>query len=124
MISAVMVNLGISESLRSMCAVMSERTNSAHSRESGNPEPCARDSGSPLSRGRADEGLNLGPVDLVPQCAVLALVGRPDLLLRHLAEFLDLGLDHHHAERLELRLCLGEVVDRLGRLADLDLRFA
>src|SRR5262245_6734248 len=46
--------------------------------------------------------LNLEPLDLVPQRAVLALVGRPDLLLRHFAEFIDLGLDHRHAERLEL----------------------
>src|ERR1043165_4402386 len=45
--------------------------------------------------------LNLEPLDLVPQRAVLALVGRPDLLLRHLAEFLDLRLDHRHAERLD-----------------------
>src|SRR3954465_5967058 len=62
--------------------------------------------------------------DLVPQGAVLALVGRPYFLLRHLLELLDLGFHHGHAERLQLRLGLGEVVDRLGRLADFLLRRA
>src|SRR5260370_6490378 len=62
--------------------------------------------------------------DLVPQCAVLGLVGRPYLLLRHFAEFFDLGFHHGHAERLQLRLSFGEIVDRLGRLADLLLRGA
>src|SRR5258707_13813204 len=62
--------------------------------------------------------------DLVPQCAVLGLVGRPYLLLRYFAEFFDLGFHHGHAERLQLRLSFGEIVDRLGRLADLLLRGA
>src|ERR1700759_5815541 len=71
-------------------------------------------------------GLNSGleGFDLVPQCAILGLVGRPDLGLRDFAEFLDLGFHHGHAERLQLRLGLGEIVDRLGRLADLLLRCA
>src|SRR3954467_1582351 len=62
--------------------------------------------------------------DLVPQGAVLALVGRPYLLLRHLPELLDLCFHHRHPERLQLRLGLGEIVDRFGRLADLLLRRA
>src|SRR5207253_2370160 len=77
---------------------------------------------SAAASGMTFKGLNLEPLDLVPQRAVLALVGRPDLLLRDLAELVNLGLDDHHAERLELRLRLGEVVNRLGRLADLALR--
>src|SRR3954468_17346833 len=68
--------------------------------------------------------LGLETFDLVPQGAVLALVGRPYLLLRHLLELLDLGFHHGHAERLQLRLGLGEIVDRLGRLADFFLRGA
>src|ERR1035438_4081217 len=68
--------------------------------------------------------LGLETLDLVPQRAELALVGRPDLLLRHFAEFVDLGFDDGHAERLQLRLGLGEIVDRLGRFADLLLRGA
>src|SRR5216683_3443030 len=68
--------------------------------------------------------LGLEAFDLVPQCAVLGLVGRPYLLLRYFAEFLDLGFHHGHAERLEFRLGFGEIVDRLGRLADLLLRGA
>ena len=47
---------------------------------------------------------------------ILLLVGRPDLLLRQLAEGLDVGLDHRHALGLEQLLGLGEVVDRLGEL--------
>src|SRR5882757_7450108 len=61
----------------------------------------------------ADSGLET--FDLVPQGAVLALVGRPYLLLRHLLELLDLGFHDRHAERLQLRLGLGEIIDRLGR---------
>src|SRR5436305_6920502 len=68
--------------------------------------------------------LGLETFDLVPQGAVLALVGRPYLLLRHLPELLDLGFHHGHAERLQLRLRLGEIIDRLGRLADFLLRGA
>src|SRR5262245_50901302 len=78
-------------------------------------------------RFRGDERtprLDLEALDLVPQRAVLALVGGPDLLLRDLAELLEFGLDHDHSEGLKLRLCLGEVVDRLGCLADLVLRLA
>src|ERR1700709_1028646 len=66
--------------------------------------------------------LGLETLDLVPQGAVLALVGRPYLLLRYLLELLDLGFHHDHAERLQLRLGLGEIIDRLGRLADFLLR--
>src|ERR1700712_3787348 len=62
--------------------------------------------------------------DLVPQGAVLGLVGRPYLLLGHLAEFVDLGFHHGHAERFKLRLGLGEIVDGFGSLADLLLRGA
>src|ERR1700756_4695851 len=71
-------------------------------------------------------GLNSGleGFDLVPQRTVLGLVDRPDLGLRDFAEFLDLGFHHRHAEWLQLRLGLGEIVDRLGRLADLLLRGA
>src|SRR3981189_1991046 len=71
-----------------------------------------------IRRMRAPLTSGLEAFDLVPQGAVLALVGRPDLLLRHLAEFVDLGFHHGHAERLQLRPGLGEIVDRLGRLAD------
>src|SRR5450631_4739025 len=63
-------------------------------------------------------------LDLVPQRAILGLVGGPYLLLRDFAEFVDLGLHHGHAERLQHLLGLGEIVDRLGRLADLLLRGA
>src|SRR5258707_3629570 len=62
--------------------------------------------------------------DLVPQCAVLALVGRPYFLLRNFPELVDLGFHHDHAERLQFRLGFGEIVDRLGHLADLLLRGA
>src|SRR5450631_1697537 len=49
----------------------------------------------------------LEALDLVPQRAVLGLVGGPYLLLRHFAEFLDIGFHYSHAERLQLRLGLG-----------------
>src|ERR1700727_2968393 len=68
--------------------------------------------------------LSLEAFDLVPQSAVLRLVGWPDLLLCHLAEFLDLGFDHGHAERLEQGLGLLEMIDRLGQLTNLFLRGA
>src|SRR2546423_6309515 len=141
-ISGVMASFGISESLRSMLwFVTGERLSSRPSEaRAGTHQAKCTDRGIWVPDSRcAASGMtveacggfrddtqcsNLEPLDLVPQRAVLALVGRPDLLLRHLAEFLDLGLDHHHAERLELRLRLGEVVDRLGCLADLDLRLA
>src|SRR5260370_16985038 len=63
--------------------------------------------------------LDLEAFDLVPQCAVLGLVGRPYLLLRRVAEFVDFGFHDGHAERLQLRFGLRELVDRLGYLTDL-----
>src|SRR5690348_6138455 len=68
--------------------------------------------------------LRLEPLDLLPQCAVLLLVGRPDLLLRDLAEGLDVALDHGHALGLKLLLRGLEIVDRFGELAALVLRLA
>src|SRR5260370_38805543 len=65
---------------------------------------------------------DLEAFDLVPQRAVLALVGRPYLLLRNFPEFVDLGFHHDHAERLQLRFGLREIVDRLGHITDLLLR--
>src|SRR4030081_1452841 len=62
--------------------------------------------------------------DLVPQAGILLLVGGPDLLLRHLFEGVDVGLDDHHALGFELLLGGGEVVDRFGKLAALGLRLA
>src|SRR6187397_2700270 len=62
--------------------------------------------------------------DLVPQIGILLLVGRPDLLLRELAEGIELRRVHDHALRLEQLLRLGEAVDALGRLAHALLRTA
>src|SRR5665811_1003928 len=105
MISAVTANFGTAESLRSMRDGIPVRS---------------------IGRARRPKLFGSGPAlnsdleafDLVPQGAVLALVGRPDFLLRDLAEFVDLGFHHGHAERPQLRFGLGEIVDRLGRLAD------
>src|SRR3974390_266001 len=58
-------------------------------------------------------------LDLVPQRAILALVGRPDLLLRHFAELVDFGFHHRHADGFEQGLGLREMIDRLGLLAGL-----
>src|ERR1700761_5740606 len=63
-------------------------------------------------------GSGLEAFDFVPQRAVLRLVSRPDLLLRDFTEFIDLGFDDGHAERLKQSLGCREVVDRLRRLAD------
>src|ERR1700693_5337690 len=62
---------------------------------------------------------DLEAFDLVPQRAVLTLISWPDFRLRHLAEGVDVGFDHGHAERLQLGFGPGEIVDRLGRLANL-----
>src|SRR5882757_9851908 len=59
-----------------------------------------------------DSTLGLELHDLVPQAGILLLVGGPDLLLRHLFEGIDVGLDDHHALGFELLLGRGEIVDR------------
>src|SRR4051812_34116667 len=105
MISAVTTNFGTAESDRGMGAGHVRREIKGKSK---GPKRRLR----PLKSERPR--LNLETLDLVPKRAVLALVGRPDLLLRDLAEFVDLGFDHDHAKRLEFRLCLDEIVDRLG----------
>src|SRR5216683_3635236 len=110
MISAVTVSFGTAESIRSM--------------RDGIPAAVGADERAEVLASAPRLTLGLEAFDLVPQCAVLGLVGRPYLLLRHFAEFLDLGFHHGHAERLEFRLGFGEIVDRLGRLADLLLRGA
>src|SRR5450631_480295 len=105
MISAVTVNFGTAERIRSMrdgFQWLKRRTTG----------PKLFGFGPALESG-------LEALDLVPQRAVLGLVGGPYLLLRHFAEFLDVGFHHGHAERFEFRLGLGEIVDRLGGLADL-----
>src|SRR5260370_20436424 len=62
--------------------------------------------------------------DLIPQAGILLPVGGPDLLLRHLAEGIDVGFDDNHALGFELPLGRGEVIDRFGQLAALALRLA
>src|SRR5437879_2317461 len=62
--------------------------------------------------------------DRVPQFRVLFLVGGPDLLLRDLAEGWDVSLDYRHALGFQLAFGRGEIVDRLGQVADLGLRLA
>src|SRR5690349_3447685 len=118
MISAVTMNFGTAERRRSMAVSQGpevERSAAmcARPREGGAPRSKAKNR-LPASAGvsGAQWRLSLESFDVVPQRAILALVGRPDLLLRDFSEFIDLGLDHRHAERLELRLCPGEVVDR------------
>src|SRR6185437_7317702 len=66
----------------------------------------------------------LEALDFIPQSTVLRLVGRPYLLLRYLAELVDVGLDHGHADWLKQRFGLGVVIDGLGLLADFLLRGA
>src|SRR5258708_9904842 len=131
MISAVTTNFGMAERRRSMGirGVRGEEI-SANLRSSPRKRGRRARSEDLDARFRGHERssnwprLDLEAFDVVPQRAVLALVGRPDLLLRDFAEFVDLGLDHRHAERLEFRLRLGEVVDPLGGLAALGLRLA
>src|SRR6202022_257518 len=108
MISAVTANFGTAESRRSMRDAI-PATDGARGRRLGAEDLAP----APLLT------LSLEAFDLVPQCAVLALVSRPYLLLRNFPEFVDLGFHHGHAERLQLGLGFGEIVDRLGRLADL-----
>src|SRR4051794_33847069 len=107
MISAVTVIFGTAESIRSM-----------------RDDILARDGASEEADGRlaaAVANSDLETFDLVPQRAVLALVGRPYFLLRDLPEFLDLGFHYGHAERLQFRFGLGEIVDRLGCFANFAL---
>src|SRR5258708_37985795 len=110
MISAVTVSFGPAERIRSM--------------RNGIPATDGTGEGTEVLASAPLLTSGLEAFDLVPQCAVLGLVGRPYLLLRYFAEFFDLGFHHGHADRLQLRLGLGEIVDRLGRLADLLLRGA
>src|SRR5712671_2644580 len=114
MISAVTVNFGTAERIRSMRDGIRRQMGGR-----GAEHLEAEDSASaPLLT------LDLEAFDLVPQCAVQSLVGRPYLLLRDFAEFVDVGFHHRHAEWLQLRLGLREIVDRLGRRANLLLRGA
>src|SRR5258705_12167666 len=110
MISAVTVNFGTAERIRSMRDGIPATEGAGALAEDLEAEDLAS---APLLT------LDLEAFDLVPQCAVLGLVGRPYLLLRHVAEFVDFGFHHNHAERLQLRFGLREIVDRLGGLADL-----
>src|SRR5215472_6961647 len=68
------------------------------------------------------ETLDLGRDDLFPQVGELLLVRRPYLLLRDMAKCLDIGGVDGHPLRLKQFLCLGEIVDALGQLADCRLR--
>src|SRR3954469_17334090 len=104
MISAVTVIFGTAESIRSM-----------------RDDILARDGACEASLAAAAANSDLETFDLVPQRAVLALVGRPYFLLPDFPEFIDLGFHHGHAERLQLRFGLGEIVDRLGCFANLAL---
>src|SRR5690348_13861823 len=63
----------------------------------------------------------LGLDDLAPELRELLLVARPDLLLRELAESIDIGGVHRHSLGLEQRLRLLQIVDALGLMADLFL---
>src|ERR1700681_2473910 len=114
MISAVTVNFGTAESIRSMRDGIPEDGWGGRGdwRLAENLPPAP------------PQTLDLEAFDLVPQCAVLGLVGRPYFLLRDFAEFVDVGFHHGHAERFQIRLGLREVVDRLSCLADLLLRGA
>src|ERR1700681_599928 len=111
-ISAVTVSFGTAERIRSM-----RNGNSGNDGE-GTDRPAKGPAFNPSVKS------DLEAFDFIPQGAVLGFVGRPYLLLRHFAEFLDIGFDHGHAERLKLLLGSREIVDRLGRLADFFLRGA
>src|SRR6266849_3031133 len=111
MISAVTVNFGTAERIRSMRYAIPATDGAGAGPKTRKPKA------PPLT-------LDLEAFDLVPQCAVLGLVGRPYLLLRHFAEFVHFAFHHDHTERLQLRLGFREIVDRLGGLADLLLRGA
>src|SRR3954453_20289643 len=107
MISAVTVIFGTAESTRSM-GDDTWRGNGACEEAEASLAAAAANS-------------DLETFDLVPQRAVLVLVGRPYFLLRDFPEFIDLGFHHGHAERLQLRFGLGEIVDQLGCFANLGL---
>src|SRR5215469_538955 len=62
--------------------------------------------------------------DLVPELGILLLVGGPDLVLRHLAEGVDIGGVDDHALGLEQLFCFLRIVDAFRRLANLYLRLA
>src|ERR1700754_5210772 len=106
MISAVTANRGMAGRIRSMRMAIPK---AARSQERTGRRTIA---GPFYSSG-------LEAFDVVPQRAILAPVGRPDLLLRHLSEIVDLGFHYGHAQRLELRLGLGEIVDGFGGFANL-----
>src|SRR3954464_10304969 len=107
MINPVTVIFGTAESIRSMRDNILARDGACEEAEG--------------SLAAAAANSDLETFDLVPQRAVLALVGRPYFLLRDFPEFIDLGFHHGHAERLQLRFGLGEIVDRLGCFANLAL---
>src|SRR6266446_8112568 len=99
MISAVTVNLGTAERIRSMRGGIPLMGRGAAPKDLDAEDLAS----APLLT------LALEAFDLVPQCAVLSLVGRPYLLLRHFAEFVDFGFNYDHAERLQLRLGFREI---------------